>query len=138
MANELTWHDVLAEEKQQPYFLNTLQTVASERQSGVTIYPPQKDVFNAFRFTELGDVKVVILGQDPYHGPGQAHGLAFSVRPGIATPPSLLIMSIAKYFNENLLYITVKIIIYLYLNPTVLGTSLCRCIISYRNILSTT
>ena len=67
MANELTWHDVLAEEKQQPYFLNTLQTVASERQSGVTIYPPQKDVFNAFRFTELGDVKVVILGQDPYH-----------------------------------------------------------------------
>ena len=92
MANELTWHDVLAEEKQQPYFLNTLQTVASERQSGVTIYPPQKDVFNAFRFTELGDVKVVILGQDPYHGPGQAHGLAFSVRPGIATPPSLLNM----------------------------------------------
>ncbi len=64
MANELTWHDVLAEEKQQPYFLNTLQTVASERQSGVTIYPPQKDVFNAFRFTELGDVKVVILGQE--------------------------------------------------------------------------
>ena len=60
MANELTWHDVLAEEKQQPYFLNTLQTVASERQSGVTIYPPQKDVFNAFRFTELGDVKVAI------------------------------------------------------------------------------
>ncbi|CAI6185082.1 Uracil-DNA glycosylase [Escherichia coli] len=92
MANELTWHDVLAEEKQQPYFLNTLQTVASERQSGITIYPPQKDVFNAFRFTELGDVKVVILGQDPYHGPGQAHGLAFSVRPGIATPPSLLNM----------------------------------------------
>lgn len=91
-ANELTWHDVLAEEKQQPYFLNTLQTVASERQSGVTIYPPQKDVFNAFRFTELGDVKVVILGQDPYHGPGQAHGLAFSVRPGIAIPPSLLNM----------------------------------------------
>ncbi len=63
MANELTRHDVLAEEKKQPYFLNTLQTVASERQSGVTIYPPQKDVFNAFRFTELGDVKVVILGQ---------------------------------------------------------------------------
>ncbi|MBM3011435.1 uracil-DNA glycosylase, partial [Citrobacter freundii] len=78
--------------KQQPYFVNTLQTVAGERQSGMTIYPPQKDVYNAFRFTELGDVKVVILGQDPYHGPGQAHGLAFSVRPGIATPPSLLNM----------------------------------------------
>ena len=92
MANELTWHDVLADEKQQPYFLNTLKTVAEERQSGITIYPPQKDVFNAFRFTELGDVKVVILGQDPYHGPGQAHGLAFSVRPGVAIPPSLLNM----------------------------------------------
>ncbi|MEO1735531.1 hypothetical protein RB531_1047 [Salmonella enterica subsp. enterica serovar Typhimurium] len=71
MATELTWHDVLADEKQQPYFINTLHTVAGERQSGITVYPPQKDVFNAFRFTELGDVKVVILGQDPYHGPGQ-------------------------------------------------------------------
>ncbi len=65
MTTSLTWHDVLADEKQQPYFLNTLKTVAEERQSGITIYPPQKDVFNAFRFTELGDVKVVILGQDP-------------------------------------------------------------------------
>jgi uracil-DNA glycosylase len=92
MSALLTWHDVLADEKQQPYFLNTLATVANERQAGTTIYPPQKDVFNAFRFTELSDVKVVILGQDPYHGPGQAHGLAFSVRPGIATPPSLLNM----------------------------------------------
>ena len=92
MANELTWHDVLAEEKQQPYFLNTLQTVASERQSGVTIYPPQKADFNAIHYSELGDVKEVILRQDPNHGPGQAHGLAFSVRPGIATPPSLLNM----------------------------------------------
>ncbi len=92
MATELTWHDVLADEKQQPYFINTLHTVAGERQSGITVYPPQKDVFHAFRFTELGDVKVVILGQDPYHGPGQAHGLAFSVRPGIAPPPSLVNM----------------------------------------------
>ncbi|PEG62862.1 uracil-DNA glycosylase, partial [Lelliottia amnigena] len=92
MTTSLTWHDVLADEKQQPYFLNTLNTVADERQSGQTIYPPQKDVFNAFRYTELNNVKVVILGQDPYHGPGQAHGLAFSVRPGIATPPSLLNM----------------------------------------------
>ncbi|MGG2079517.1 uracil-DNA glycosylase [Lelliottia nimipressuralis] len=92
MTTPLTWHDVLADEKQQPYFVNTLSTVAQERQSGQTIYPPQKDVFNAFRYTELNDVKVVILGQDPYHGPRQAHGLAFSVRPGIATPPSLLNM----------------------------------------------
>ena len=100
MANELTWHDVLAEEKKQPYFLNTLQTVASERQSGVTIYPPQKDVFNAFRFTELGDVKVVILGQDPYHGPGQAHGLCFSVNDGVAFPPSL--QNIFKEIHDDL------------------------------------
>ena len=92
MTTPLTWHDVLAAEKEQPYFVNTLATVASERQSGVTIYPPQKDVFNAFRYTELSDVKVVILGQDPYHGPNQAHGLAFSVQPGIAIPPSLLNM----------------------------------------------
>ena len=63
MTTPLTWHDVLAEEKQQPYFINTLSTVAAERQSGQTIYPPQKDVFNAFRYTELSDVKVVILGQ---------------------------------------------------------------------------
>ncbi len=92
MAGKLTWHDVLAEEKQQPYFIETLQRVADVRRAGITVYPPAKDVFNAFRYTELGDIKVVILGQDPYHGPGQAHGLAFSVLPGIAPPPSLVNM----------------------------------------------
>lgn len=90
MATYLTWHDVLAQEKQQPYFVNTLQFIAQERAAGKTIYPPQKDVFNAFRFTELHQVKVVILGQDPYHGPNQAHGLSFSVRPGVPAPPSLV------------------------------------------------
>lgn len=92
MTSTLTWHDVLADEKQQLYFINILKTVEDERANGVTIYPPAKDVFNAFRFTELGKVKVVILGQDPYHGPNQAHGLAFSVRPGIQPPPSLVNM----------------------------------------------
>ena len=92
MADMLTWHDVLAEEKEKPYFIETLSKVAQERASGKTVYPPQKDVFNAFRLTELGDVKVVILGQDPYHGPHQAHGLAFSVLPGVAVPPSLVNM----------------------------------------------
>lgn len=92
MAKKLTWHDVLAEEKEKPYFVETLKAVANERAAGVTVYPPQKDVFNAFRLTELGDIKVVILGQDPYHGPNQAHGLAFSVLPGVAIPPSLLNM----------------------------------------------
>ncbi|RYC36987.1 uracil-DNA glycosylase [Pectobacterium zantedeschiae] len=89
MATTLTWHDVLAQEKQQPYFINTLEFVGKERAAGKIIYPPQKDVFNAFRFTELHQVKVVILGQDPYHGPNQAHGLSFSVRPGVPAPPSL-------------------------------------------------
>lgn len=83
---------LLAEEKQQPYFLNTLQTVASERQSGVTIYPPQKDVFNAFRFTELGDVKVVILARILITDRDRRMVWHFSVRPGIAIPPSLLNM----------------------------------------------
>lgn len=88
----VTWHDVLAEEKQQPYFTDTLKTVTQRRAQGITVYPPQKEVFTAFRLTELHQVRVVILGQDPYHGAGQAHGLAFSVLPGIATPPSLLNM----------------------------------------------
>lgn len=92
MTQVLRWHDVLANEKQQDYFIQTLQQVAQERQSGITIYPPAKEVFNAFRFTELGAVKVVILGQDPYHGAGQAHGLSFSVRPGVPAPPSLVNM----------------------------------------------
>lgn len=89
MATSLTWHDVLSQEKQQPYFTDTLKFVHQEREAGKVIYPPQQDVFNAFRYTEFHDVKVVILGQDPYHGPNQAHGLSFSVRPGIPAPPSL-------------------------------------------------
>ncbi|MFP1950350.1 uracil-DNA glycosylase [Lonsdalea quercina] len=89
MATTLTWHDVLSQEKQQPYFIDTLKFVHQEREAGKVIYPPQQDVFNAFRYTEFHDVKVVILGQDPYHGPNQAHGLSFSVRPGVPAPPSL-------------------------------------------------
>ncbi|KGM27676.1 uracil-DNA glycosylase [Photorhabdus luminescens] len=92
MSAPLTWHDVIGNEKKQPYFLDTLTYVAKERQAGKTIYPPQQDVFNAFRYTELADIKVVILGQDPYHGPNQAHGLSFSVQPGIPAPPSLVNM----------------------------------------------
>ncbi|QIL85939.1 uracil-DNA glycosylase [Vibrio sp. HDW18] len=90
MSQSLTWHDVIGQQKQQEYFQQTLQFVESQRQAGKVIYPPAKDVFNAFRFTEFSDVKVVILGQDPYHGPNQAHGLCFSVLPGIKTPPSLV------------------------------------------------
>ncbi|AIU66006.1 uracil-DNA glycosylase [Vibrio coralliilyticus] len=92
MNPSLTWQDVIGAEKQQDYFQQTLNFVESERAAGKAIFPPAKDVFNAFRATEFNDVKVVILGQDPYHGPRQAHGLCFSVLPGIKTPPSLVNM----------------------------------------------
>ena len=84
-----SWKEVLGAEKQAPYFQEIMQYVQSEREAGKTIFPPQEDVFNAFKATEFDKVKVVILGQDPYHGPGQAHGLCFSVLPGVKTPPSL-------------------------------------------------
>ena len=87
-----TWTEAIGEEKTQPYFQHILQYVHQERLAGKIIYPPQNEVFNAFALTEFKDVKVVILGQDPYHGPNQAHGLSFSVKPGIAPPPSLLNM----------------------------------------------
>lgn len=85
-----TWADVLGHEKQQAYFQETLDYVAKRREEGVTVYPPHDKVFEAFKVTALDDVKVVILGQDPYHGPDQAHGLCFSVLPGIKPPPSLV------------------------------------------------
>ena len=76
---------ILAEDKLQ----STLDYVAQRRDEGVTVYPPEDQVFSAFDSTPLDKVKVVILGQDPYHGPHQAHGLCFSVLPGIKPPPSL-------------------------------------------------
>ncbi|AZZ97231.1 uracil-DNA glycosylase [Pseudoalteromonas sp. R3] len=84
-----TWSDVLGHEKQQAYFQDTLTYVAERRAQGVTVYPPQEHVFEAFKATPFDQVKVVILGQDPYHGPNQAHGLCFSVLPGVKAPPSL-------------------------------------------------
>ncbi|REL31625.1 uracil-DNA glycosylase [Thalassotalea euphylliae] len=87
-----TWSDLLAAEKQQPYFQETLAYVEQRRAEGVTIYPPKDEVFNAFRIPAFDNIKVVILGQDPYHGPDQAHGLCFSVKPGIKPPPSLVNM----------------------------------------------
>ena len=85
-----TWHEAIGVEKEKAYFQTILEKVRHDRQAGITVYPPERDVFNAFRTTEFGNVKVVILGQDPYHGAGQAHGLAFSVQPEIAVPPSLV------------------------------------------------
>jgi len=84
-----TWKTVLAEEKEKEYFQHILDFIKKERIAGKQIYPPQKDIFNALKETPYDDVKVVILGQDPYHGPNQAHGLCFSVQPGIPAPPSL-------------------------------------------------
>lgn len=89
MAN---WHDVLGDEKQAPYFKQIMAHVQQRRDAGVVVYPPPEDVFNAFKLTAFEDIKVVILGQDPYHGDGQAHGLCFSVKPGIKPPPSLMNM----------------------------------------------
>jgi len=92
MNTSLTWHDVIGVEKQQEYFQQTLSFVEAERAAGKVVFPPASDVFNAFKATEFADVKVVIIGQDPYHGPNQAHGLCFSVLPGVKTPPSLVNM----------------------------------------------
>lgn len=85
-----TWKEAIGEEKSQGYFQQILHYVQQERAAGKTIYPPQAEVFSAFALTEFGDVKVVILGQDPYHGPNQAHGLSFSVKPPVPAPPSLV------------------------------------------------
>ena len=83
-----SWDDVLQTEIQKPYFMHMLEKLHQEYKNK-NIYPPQHQVFQAFHLTPYDQVRVVILGQDPYHQPGQAHGLSFSVLPGIPLPPSL-------------------------------------------------
>lgn len=95
-----TWQTVLAGEKEKEYFQRILNFVKKERLAGKKIYPPQTDIFNSLKLTAYSDVKVVLLGQDPYHGEGQAHGLAFSVKPGVSPPPSL--RNIFKELKEDL------------------------------------
>lgn len=85
----MQWTQLIGEQKSQPYFQNLLSSIQHERDTGQVVYPPKEDVFNAFRYTSLASLKVVILGQDPYHGPNQAHGLCFSVKKGNRVPPSL-------------------------------------------------
>lgn len=85
----VTWTNILGDEKVQPYFKSILQFLADEKKAGKIIYPAQNEIFSAFKETAYEQLKVVILGQDPYHGPGQAHGLSFSVKPGVKPPPSL-------------------------------------------------
>ena len=101
MANILKndWKDLLDDEFNKEYY-QTLRNFLTNEYKTKTIYPDKYDIFNALHFTSYKDIKVVILGQDPYHGPGQAHGLSFSVNPGIKIPPSLL--NIYKELNSDL------------------------------------
>ncbi len=87
---EAGWKQALREEFAKPYMRELGDFLRQEKANGKEIYPPGALIFNALNSTPLERVKVVIIGQDPYHGPGQAHGLCFSVQPGVATPPSLL------------------------------------------------
>lgn len=82
------WDTLLAEEFQKEYYL-ALREFLKKEYFGATVYPPMEDIFNALRYTSYADCRVVLLGQDPYHGRGQAHGLCFSVREGVPFPPSL-------------------------------------------------
>ena len=95
-----TWKEVLKSEFNKPYFLQIVTFLRTEKMAGKTIYPPGQLMFNAFNTTPFHDVKVVLLGQDPYHGAGQAHGLCFSVQNGAKPPPSLV--NIYKELNTDI------------------------------------
>jgi uracil-DNA glycosylase len=97
---EPSWKEVLQEEFKKPYFAEIVSFLKRERQEGKTIYPAGPNIFNAFNYTPFDNVKVVILGQDPYHNPGQAHGLCFSVPEKVMPPPSLI--NIFKELHEDL------------------------------------
>lgn len=93
------WLKPLEGEFKKPYY-RTLYDKVKQAYSSSIVYPPSDEIFTAFEYTPLNKVKVVIIGQDPYHEPGQAHGLSFSVKPGIATPPSLV--NIYKELSDDL------------------------------------
>lgn len=95
-----SWLNLLDDEFKQPYMQQLQQFLFAEQKAGKVIYPPMPEVFNALNSTVIDRVKVVILGQDPYHGPGQAHGLSFSVPEGVKVPPSLL--NIYKEIHRDL------------------------------------
>ncbi len=87
---EASWKQVLHDEFSKPYFLQITHFLKQEKAAGKIIYPPGPLIFHAFNTTPFDKLKIVLLGQDPYHGPGQAHGLSFSVANGVAQPPSLI------------------------------------------------
>ena len=93
------WQDVVGEEFDKPYY-KELREFLKEQYANETVYPPQDEIWSAFEHTPFKDVKVVILGQDPYHGQEQAHGLSFSVKPGVRIPPSL--RNIFKELNDDI------------------------------------
>ena len=97
---EQSWLARLGDEFQKDYMVQLRGFLQAEKQAGKCIFPPGREFFNAFAHTPLDKVKVVILGQDPYHGDGQAHGLCFSVQPGVAIPPSL--QNIFKELHDEL------------------------------------
>ncbi|MEE4296539.1 MAG: uracil-DNA glycosylase [Wenzhouxiangella sp.] len=90
MKLDAEWLSVLENEFEQDYMRELKTFLLSRKQAGATVYPPGDQIFNALNSTPLSKVKAVILGQDPYHGPGQAHGLCFSVQKGVPAPPSLV------------------------------------------------
>ncbi|MHC1778799.1 MAG: uracil-DNA glycosylase [Bacteroidales bacterium] len=89
VAIDNSWKEILKDEFEKEYFIKLTETLKKEKQSGIKIYPKGAHIFNAFNSTPFNKVKVVIIGQDPYHGDGQAHGLSFSVPDGVQFPPSL-------------------------------------------------
>lgn len=94
------WHDILKEEIAKPYIKDLKKFLEKEKTAGKIVYPPEPLIFHAFSHTPYEEVKVVIMGQDPYHGPGQAHGLSFSVPCGVPQPPSL--QNIFKEIEKDL------------------------------------
>lgn len=93
------WDEILEDEFSKPYYLK-LRQFLKEEYSNYTIYPAMNDIFNSLKYASYSDIKVVIIGQDPYHEPGQAHGLSFSVKEGTPCPPSL--KNIFKEINSDL------------------------------------
>lgn len=105
MKKNLSWHDVIGLEKNKTYFKKIYNYISKKRKLGIKIYPKDKEVFNAFYFTKFHTIKIVILGQDPYCNPKQAHGLAFSVKKGSYIPPTLMNIFKELYKNFNNFYI---------------------------------
>ncbi len=93
------WNEILKDEFEQEYF-KELNSFLDEEYASATVYPPKDEIFSAYNVTPYSKVKVVIIGQDPYHNPNQAHGMSFSVKPGVKCPPSLV--NIYKELNAEL------------------------------------